>query len=474
MAIENLTDMKDEMLEEPYVDSPEEETGGIMYRLGAVFSALAQKYMPDAIIFALGLTGVVFVLGVLLTDASPLDMLIYHGEGLYSLLAFCLQVTLTLLFSNVVATTKPVARLLDKLTDIPKTPAQAYIIGYIISGVGMLLSWAIGLVVGGVYAKTMAKKVKGVDYAFLVATVYCSMCVWHGGLSGTIPLAISTEGSFAADYLDHLYPSTAFFLHPLNLILIFIGLIVTPLLITRMLMPPKSKVREVDPNLFHNDEERVHAPAEKTPAQKIEFSRITSLILAALVLAFYVRHFAIHGLAGLDLNSLNGVLFGLGVLFSDNLMDFNHNIRESAKGCGALMVQFPLYAGIMSMTTRSGLSDVLSNAIVSIATPKTLPNIINISSAVLNMIIPSGGGKFSVEAPIYIPAVYELKADLIPTMMGAAWGDALTNLIQPFWALPLLAIAKLKIKDIMGYCVIYCLFMFLAIQVVLAVYSHMF
>ena len=128
----------------------------------------------------------------------------------------------------------------------------------------------------------------------------------------------------------------------------------------------------------------------------------------------------------------------------------------------------------MSMTTKSGLSDILSNAIVSIATPKTLPNIINISSATLNMIIPSGGGKFSVEAPVYIPAVYQLNAPMLPTLLGAAWGDALTNLIQPFWALPLLAIAKLDIKDIMGYCVVYMIYAFIVIQVVLAVYCNFF
>lgn len=451
-----------------------ESSGGLMYRLGAFFSAIAQKFLPDAIIFALGLTIVVFILGIVLAGATPFEMLIYHGQGVWSLLAFTLQVVLTMLFSNVLATTKPVAKLLDKLTDIPKTATQAYILGFIISGIGMLLSWAIGLVVGGVYAKAVAKKVKGIDYAFLVATVYCSMAVWHGGLSGTIPLAIGTEGSICSDYLQELIPSGQFFFHPVNIALILIILFTTPFVITKHLMPPKDKVVEVDPSKIVDVDISVKKPENPTPAQKIEYSRITSIILAVLILAYLVYYFSQKGISGLDLNSLNGLLFGISILLCDNLMDFNARVREAAKGCGALMCQFPLYAGIMSMTTKSGLSDILSNAIVSIATPKTLPNIINISSATLNMIIPSGGGKFSVEAPVYIPAVYQLNAPMLPTLLGAAWGDALTNLIQPFWALPLLAIAKLDIKDIMGYCVIYMIYAFIVIQVVLAVYCNFF
>lgn len=450
----------------------EKSSGGFMYRIGSLFTALAQKFMPDAIIFALGLTILVFILGIVLAGASPLDMIIYHGQGMWSLLAFTLQVVLTLLFSNVIATTGPVEKLLEKITSIPKTPAQVYMFGFIICCIAMIPSWAIGLVVGGVYAKTVVRKVKGVDYPFLVATVYCSLAVWHGGLSGTIPLAIGTEGSICAAYMTELIPSSEFFFHPTNLALFIIVTFTTPFIITKTMMPPADKVFEVDPALIVDTSIVVEKPANPTPAQRVEYSRITSTILAVLILGYYVWYFAGKGIAGLDLNSLNGVLFGFAVLLCGNFIEFNARIRESAKGCGALMCQFPLYAGIMAMTTKSGLAEILSNAIVGIATPQTLPNIINISSAILNMIIPSGGGKFSCEAPIYFPAIYALKADVVTTLMGAAWGDALTNLIQPFWALPLLAIAKLSIRDIMGYCVIYTAYIFVIIQVVLYVYSN--
>ena len=451
--------------------------GGLMYKVGAFFTALAQKFLPDALIFALGLTILVFILGIVLAGATPFEMLIYHGSGIWDLLSFTLQVALTLLFSNVFANTRVVRKILDKLTNVPKTPFQVFAFGFIVCCFAMIISWALGLVVGGMYAKTVVKKVKGVDYPFLVACMYASLAVWHAGLSGSIPLSIATEGSFAANVIyangGQLVPTNEFFFHPANVALFLLATFTTPFVIIKFLMPPASKVNEVDPALFDEDEmPPVVKPENPSPAQKIEYSRITSIILGVLILAYLVYLFATKGLAALDLNSLNGILFGLGVLCCDHCMDFNAKVKEAAKGCGALMVQFPLYAGIMSMTTKSGLAEILTNAIVSIATPQTLPNIINISSSILNMIIPSGGGKFSVEAPIYIPAIYALDANIVTTLIGAAWGDALTNLIQPFWALPLLAIAKLSIKDIMGYCVIFTAYIFVLIQVVLFVYSN--
>lgn len=445
-----------------------------LQKLGNGFGNWATRYFPDAIIFAIGLFILVFFLGIIIAKASPFSMWVYAGQGLFNLLAFSTQVALTLLFSTVLANTKLVDRILDKLTDIPKTPWQAYLFTYVISGIGDLISWALGLVVGGILCTYFGRKMKGVDYPFMVATSYCAFVIWHGGLSGTIPLAIGTEGSIAAPYLHELIPSSHFFLHPINIILILIGLFVVPFIITRTLMPHPSKVFEVDPALLKKKDLTYATPPKDTwvPIQHIEFGQAAKWILGIIILGYYAYYFSQKGLGGLDLNSLNGVLFGFDVLLTDHLMDFGARIKDAASGMGALFVQFPIYAMIMNMTTQSGLAEILTNAIVSIATPQTMPNIINISSSILNMIIPSGGGKFSVEAPIYIPAIYKVNAPMIPTLLGAAWGDALTNLIQPFWALPLLAIAKLSIRDIVGYCIIYCAFFFVVIQVVLTIWMH--
>ena len=448
--------------------------GNLLQKIGNGFGGWCQKYFPDAIIFAIGLFLLVFVLGIVITHQSPFAMWKFAGDGIFNLLAFSTQVALTLMFSSVVANTKQVDKLLDKLTDIPKTPMQAYIFTYVIACIGHLLSWAIGLVVGGILCQHFARKMKGVDYPFMVATAYCALAIWHGGLSGTIPLAIGTEGSICADYLEELIPSNQFFFHPVNIILIVLCLVLVPLVITRTLAPPADKVFELDPNLLKKDDLSYPTPPKEewVPIQHVEFGKVFKWILGILILGYYCYYFSQKGIGGLDLNSLNGVLFGVGVCLCDHLMDFGARVKNAAAGMGALFVQFPIYAMIMAMTTGSGLATVLSNAIVSIATPTTMPNIINISSSILNMIIPSGGGKFSVEAPIYIPAIYKVGAPMVTTLLGSAWGDALTNLIQPFWALPLLAIAKLSVRDIVGYCVIYCAFFFVVIQVVLTIWMN--
>ncbi len=446
----------------------------IIQKLGNGFGRWASRYFPDAIIFALGLWVLVFILSMAVAKAPFFSTWKYAGEGLWGVLTFSTQVSLTLMWSTMLANMPVITKFLDKLTDIPKTPMQAYIMTYIISGAADLLSWALGLIVGGVLCTYFGRKMKGVDYPFMVATSYASFAIWHGGFSGTIPLAIGTEGSICADYMKELIPSNNFIFHPVNLILIALGLFLVPFTLTKIMAPPKEKVIEVDPNLLQVKDLNYPTPpkSEWVPIQKVEFGQLFKWIMGVGILGYYCYYFATKGIGGLDLNSLNGLLMGVCVLLSKHLMDYGERAKDAARGMGTLFIQFPIYGMIMSMCTKSGLAEIISNAIVSIATPKTLPNIINISSSILNMIIPSGGGKFSVEAPIYFPAIYKVGSPVMPVLLGSAWGDALTNLIQPFWALPLLAIANLGIRDIVGYEIIYCIFMFIIIQVVLTIWMH--
>ncbi|MEE2862128.1 MAG: TIGR00366 family protein, partial [Pseudomonadota bacterium] len=103
---------------------------------------------------------------------------------------------------------------------------------------------------------------------------------------------------------------------------------------------------------------------------------------------------------------------------------------------------------------QSGLAASLSEWFVSISTAQTLPFWSFIAAGIVNIFVPSGGGQWAVQAPVMLPAAQALGADLPRVAMAVAWGDAWTNLLQPFWALPMLGIAGLQAKDIMGFCVI--------------------
>ncbi|HHV72887.1 MAG TPA: short-chain fatty acid transporter [Clostridia bacterium] len=454
---------------QPVASKPPQEKGGILVGLGSFFTAIAQKFLPDALVFAIFLSVIVFLGGLIFTDSSFIDMIIYWGDGIWNLLAFAMQVSLTLVLSHILANTRPVARFLDRAASIPKNPVSAVMLACVVTMICSLLSWGFGLIMGAIYARAVARKVDGIDYPMLVAGSYCGFLVWHGGLSGTIPLTLATPGSWTEPIINGLIPVTETMLSPLNIFLIIFYLITLPFIV-KMMVPPKSKARVVDPELLVESDIVITPPENPTPAQKWEHSRIPSTLLGLVFLIYLIFYFARNGIMGLNLNIVNLGFFALGLLLVSSPIEYVRRTAVAATNAGNLLIQFPLYAGIMGMMTSSGLGAMISQFFISIANADNLPNVLHISSSILNMFIPSGGGKFAVEAPIYLPAAISLGANIPKVAVACAWGDALTNLIQPFWALPLLAIAKLGIRDIMGYCAVATIYGFITIQLILWIF----
>ena len=177
------------------------------------------------------------------------------------------------------------------------------------------------------------------------------------------------------------------------------------------------------------------------------------MVIGALGIAFIIYYFINNGFA-LTLDLVNFMFLFLGILFHGTPRKYLSAVQEAVKGAGAIIVQFPFYAGIMGMMTASGLAAVISEAFVSVSTADTFPLFAFLSAGLVNFFVPSGGGQWAVQAPIMLEAAEMLGSEPAKVAMAVAWGDAWTNMIQPFWALPALAIAGLKAKDIMGFCVI--------------------
>lgn len=443
--------------------------GGLMVRLGSFFSAIAQRLLPDALVFAIGLSLIVFLGGLFLTESSFSDMISYWGNGIWNLLAFAMQVSLTLVLSHILANTRSVSRLLNKAASIPKTPTAAVMLASVVTMVSSLLSWGFGLIMGAIYARAVARKIEGIDYPMLVASSYCGFMVWHAGLSGTIPLTLATPGSWTEPIINGLIPVTETILSPLNIFLTVFFLVTIPFVV-RTMVPPPEQARQVDPELLIDKDIVIEKPKNPTPAERLEHSRAVSTILGLVFVIYLILYFSKHGIMGLNLNIVNLSFFALGLLLVKSPIEYVKRTQVAAANAGNLLIQFPLYAGIMGMMSASGLGAMISEFFISIADSGTLPNILHISSSILNMFIPSGGGKFAVEAPIYLPAAQSLGASIPKVAIASAWGDTLTNLIQPFWALPLLAIARLGIRDIMGYCAVVTIYGFIATQIIIFIF----
>lgn len=421
--------------------------------IAGVSTKIVQRWLPDAFLFSIILTAIVFLGGILSQGQSPSAMVQFWGDGIWNLLTFSMQVMVTLVTGHVLAQSKPVHGFLRKAAGIANTPNQAIMLMTFVGLVGCWLNWGFGLIAGAFFAREIAQRVKGVHYPLLVASAYSGIVVWHAGLSGTIPLKIAmAEGSSLGELLGgRSIPvgETIFSAPVLGMCLI---VLVTLPVINRLMMPPANEVIELEDPSLVAEEPDYEGTEGQTPAEKIENSRILALFLAGLGGWYLITYFLEGG--KLNLNSLNLSFFVVGILFHGTPARYLHAINEAIKGTAGIVLQFPLYAGIMGMVVKSGLATAISSWFVSISTATTFPLFTFLSAGLVNLFVPSGGGQWAVQAPIVLPAAKELGVPFDQVAMAVAMGDAWTNMAQPFWALPLLAIAGLGIRDIMGYCVI--------------------
>lgn len=434
------------------------------------FDRLVQRFLPDAFLFAIILTFVVFLMGVIFTGHSPVEMVGYWGTGFWELLAFAMQMSLIVVTGYILASTPIVKSFLSKLSKIANTPEQAILAVTFVASIACLINYGFGLVVGALYAIHVAKRVPTVDYRVLMASAYSGFLLWHGGLSGSIPLLIATPGHFLEDKIG-IIPVTDTLFSGFNIFIVLVLLFTLPFL-NRFLMKSKEPLKNTDASLWQaaaleKEEPEISETTlamDLTPAERLESSKIVSYLVGILGLCYIIYFFVENGF-DLNINIVNFIFLFLGIIFHQTPRRFLDSVTSAVKNAGGIIIQFPFYAGIMGMMVTSGLSEQMSLWFVHISNETTLPLFTFISAGIVNFFVPSGGGQWAVQGPIMVPAAIEIGADTAKTAMAVAWGDAWTNMIQPFWALPLLAIAGLKVRDIMGFCVLILIYSFFPIAV---------
>lgn len=421
--------------------------------------SLMQKYLPDAFLFAVILTFIVYLSVVLITKQSPIMVANHWGSGVWSLLSFSMQMILVLVSGHTLAIAPFFKNKLEKIASIPKTPKQAIICVTFVSGLACILNWGFGLVIGAILAKEIAKKVKNVDYRLLISSAYSGFLLWHGGISGSIPLTLAsgnlskvTRGAVNSSIstLETTFSIT-------NLVILFVLLLTLPLLNAAMHPKKLNDTYIVNQELL-NENIDLENTEIKTPADKIENSKIINYLIGVLGYLYIINYFIKNGM-DLNLNIVNMIFLITAIVAHGTPKKLLKAFNEACKGASGIILQFPFYAGIMGMMTGVGpdnisLAGVVSKYFVNISSQYTFPALTFLSAGVVNFFVPSGGGQWAVQAPIMMPASVDLGISAAKTGLAISWGDAWTNMIQPFWALPALAIAKLGAKDIMGYGVI--------------------
>ncbi len=412
---------------------------------------LMHRYLPDPFLFVVILTLVVFAFGLLLTPSSPVEMVVYWGEGFWDLLEFAMQMVLVLVTGYVLASSRIFKSALDNLAKTARSPGQAIIIVTLTALLASWINWGFGLVIGALFAKSLARRIPSVDYRLLIASAYSGFIVWHGGLAASIPLTVATDGHFSEDLIG-IIPTSETIFSSFNLI-ITAALFLTVPVLNRLMMNPEKAVH-VDPALLEEKEEVPPSKpkSEQTPAERMENSVLLSMIIGFMGIGFIIYYLMTAGF-NLNLNIVNFLFLFLGIIFHVTPKNYLASVSGAVKNAGGIIIQFPFYAGIMGMMTASGLAVLLSEWFVSMSNEMTYPLFAFLSAGIVNFFVPSGGGQWAVQAPIMLSAGQELGVSAARTAMAVAWGDAWTNMIQPFWALPALAIAGLNARDIMGFCI---------------------
>ncbi|RGP37510.1 short-chain fatty acid transporter [Pseudotabrizicola alkalilacus] len=425
-----------------------------MNTLANFFMRIMSRYMPDPLVVAIILTALTIVLAVFGQGTGFLEATQYWGKDFWSLLAFTMQMTIILLAGYILARTPLVNWLMDKLIAPVTTPRGAIIAATMIAGVATWMNWGFGLVIGTLIAQKLGHKVKGLHYPLVIAAGYSGFAIYGIGLSGSVPLLINTPGHFLEETIG-LVPLSETIFSPIMLITSALVVLTLPFFNAMLLPKDPADIKEVNAG----EQARVTEPdtSRDSIAEKLNNSVIIGVGTGLFGVLYAVLYLWNGG--AITLNFVNTVFLFLGILLFVTPNRFLAALNDGVKILGGVIIQYPFYAGILGILSGSGLIVTFASWFVSISTAETLPIWSFISAGLINIFVPSGGGQWVIQGPVMMEAARQLGAPIPATAVAVQIGDQWTNMVQPFWLLPALAISGLKLRDIMGYMVLILLYL---------------
>ena len=445
------------MTETSVVQKPvTQEKQSLLGRITAFFVFLFEKIMPDPFVFAVLLT----FAGALMAwkfapNATPISIAAAWYAGVFNLFTFAFQMVIMLVAGYALATSPAIHRTLARIASLATTPMSAVSLTLFVGMVASWLNWGLGLVTAALLAREVAKRVR-IDFGWLVAAAYSGFVISTEGLSGSIALSQATHGSalnIVEKVTGHGLPLSQTVFTRFNLIPIAVLMVVLPILF-RFIGPTEEHTVVADPErLRAEDQAKLPPEAADTFGAKLDNAWILNLGLAAFgIFAVAMELKRSHG--SIDLNIVIMALVLGGLLLHWRPSAYVAAVKHAARISGPLILQYPLYGGLMGIITTTGLAAVLSKIFISFSTEHTLPFFTYLTSLVITLFVPSGGGHWAVQGPFAIPAAVNLHSSLAGTTMAVAMGESVANMLQPFFALPILAIAGIKMRRMMGFMVI--------------------
>ncbi|CDY77215.1 Short chain fatty acids transporter [Caballeronia glathei] len=416
---------------------------------------LFERVIPDPFVLAILITVIVAVASALFAPhASFVRIVGGWYKGFFDILTFAFQITLVLVTGHAFAHAPPVQRLFRAVVSIARTPVQASTLTFLSVAVASFFNWGFGLVVAALLAREVAKRMR-VDFAWIVAAGFSGWVVWASGISSSIALAQSTHGS-AMNVVEKLtgqvLPFNATVFTTFNLVPVIVMLVCVPIVLA-LLKPRDENAVVLDLDKNPDPPVRVRPRGKLTPAQWIEHSRLGSAFIGLAGLSFIVMARVEHVAGFSGVNAVIFVMFCAGVVLHGYPLAYADAVKNAARQTGSMMLQYPLYGGIMGIMEATGLPDVLAHFFIAISNAHTLPFWSYVCSLIVTFLVPSGGGHWAVQGPFVVPAAVALHASVPGTTMAVAMGEQVSNMMQPFWAAPVVAMAGIGVQRVLGYTV---------------------
>jgi len=460
-----------------------DEQPGVVARAALRLTAWTERWIPDAFIFALLATVLVFIAALIWTPSSPLQVVDAWGNGFWDLIPFTLQMSLIIITGHVLATSAPMGKAIRAIAGWARTPRGAVALVTFFALATSWFNWGFSLVFSAVLAREVARRVEGVDYRALAAASMLGIgSIWAQGLSGSAALQMATPGALQPQIRDIVsagglvpgglipFRHTIFLWQSVVSVAIEIFVVV---IVMWLATPPAAKAKTAAMMGIDLGKSEIAEPPKPSgpipPGAWLEHSPLLNGLVALMGVVFIARYFnrAPEPLNAITINILNLTFLIVGVLLHRTPARLMHAVQAATPAVWGVILQFPFYAGIAAIITTTHLNERLANAFVSISSPGSFPAVVAIYSAVLGVFVPSGGSKWVIEAPYMMQAAHELKVHLGWVVASYDLGEALANLLQPFWMLPTLGIFGLRARDVMGYTFI--VFLALAPVVILLV-----
>jgi short-chain fatty acids transporter len=431
---------------------------GRLAHWGLVIANWTERWFPDPFVFALLGVAVVFLIGMAVGE-TPANLAIQAGKSFWSLVPFTMQMVMVIIGGYVVSSTPAVSHAIRALAKVPKTPRGAVALVALLSMLSSLISWGLSLVFSGLFVKELVRHVKGLDYRAAGAAGFLGIgTVWALGLSSSAALLMATKSALPPTLLaiSGVIPlSQTIFLWPsLVMTLVLMAASVT---VAYLSTPSAEKAKTVSHFGIDQPEESRDHTGPKRPGDWLEHSPLLTITTGLLLCGYLVNVFrtAPQGaLVALDLNTYNLIFLTAGLLLQWRPRRFIRAVTECVPGTAGILIQFPIYAMIFGLIVGTGLSEKAARLFVSVSTHSTYPLLVAMYSALLGVFIPSGGSKWIIESPYVLQAAIQHHVHLGWVVQIYNASEALPNLINPFYMLPILAILRLRARDLVGYTIL--------------------